>query len=308
MITALLSTLMFSAVAFWMVRHAGRRDEARDPRLTGAALALITALPALVLCLPKAGTIPVPGIAAVESAGAPWWLWLGGLWLAGALWCLARLAWAALVLARWSKRSAVLGRIGNIAIRVMPGLQSPIAAGVFRPVVFVPETWHDWSPERRWMVMDHELAHHQRRDPLWRWCAELACALQWFNPALWWMARRLALQCEYACDARVISHGADARSYASMLCDLAAGMGPSRCDPPIALAMAEHSTLEGRVRRLLRRRSSPGPASIALWIAASVISAAAFALLGSDQGLGRETFTPEEIETRWSADPFPGES
>jgi beta-lactamase regulating signal transducer with metallopeptidase domain len=307
MITLLFSTLAFSALAVWMVRQAGRRDEARDPRLTGAALALVTLLPAMILWLPKAGTIPVPALEVAVPAGKSWWPWLAGLWAAGAALGLLRLALATLALARWQRCSVHVGSCGRIAIRAMAGLKSPVAAGVFRPVVFVPDTWHEWAEARRKMVMDHELTHHQRHDPLWRWCAELACALQWFNPAVWWMARRLTLQCEYACDAQVLSRGGNARAYASMLCDLAAGTDAGHSELPLALAMAERSTLEGRVRRLLTRRSSAGPASIAIWIAASVISAAALALLGSDASGHRTLFTPEEIETRWSADPFPGE-
>jgi bla regulator protein BlaR1 len=176
-----------------------------------------------------------------------------------------------------------------------------VAAGVFHPVIYVPDAWNHWSDRAREIVLDHETAHHRRRDPLWRWVAEIACAVNWCNPLVWWMVRRLTIQCEYACDTSVLRNGVAAGDYAALLCDLAEASsfrGP-------ALAMAERNSLECRVRRLVDARKPQGVAGVGLMIAVAVVSASAFALIGFKSVVAPQ-ISPGEVRTRWSADPFPG--
>lgn len=61
-----------------------------------------------------------------------------------------------------------------------------------------------------------------------------------------WLSRRLALQSEVVCDARVIRSGFRKDHYAHILCDLASHA------PYSAVAMASPSGLEWRVRHLGR--------------------------------------------------------
>ena len=209
-------------------------------------------------------------------------------------------------LARWRLRSELVGRIGRVEVRKLAGLRGPVAAGVWRKVVFVPAGWNDWSVDARRMALDHELTHHRQRDPLRRWVAELACAVNWFNPAVGWIARRLALQCEFACDAAVLRGGVEARVYARLLCDCAeAGMsrGP-------LLAMAGQGALESRVRRMLAPVRPVRACVVACLIGLTVGAAATLAMLGPPARAPKpkpEVFTPQEIQTRWAAEPFPGE-
>jgi hypothetical protein len=76
-------------------------------------------------------------------------------------------------------------------------------------------------PERRRLVLLHELAHVARRDSLSRSVASLVCALYWFHPGAWFAARRLRIEQEHAADDRVLTAGAPARSYAISLLHLA---------------------------------------------------------------------------------------
>src|SRR5579864_1983156 len=58
----------------------------------------------------------------------------------------------------------------------------PLAAGMWHPLVLLPASASEWSPERWRIVLLHELAHIQRRDSLTQALAELALCLYWFHP------------------------------------------------------------------------------------------------------------------------------
>lgn len=69
------------------------------------------------------------------------------------------------------------------SIRILPGLACPMALGVFRPVVFLP------SGQVPLLAVRHELTHVKRRDLAGKALLFLVCALYWFDPLVWHMAR-----------------------------------------------------------------------------------------------------------------------
>lgn len=297
-----IAALIFSLLASLLVWHCGKRDTTRAPQVTAVAIAILLVFPLLSL-LPKFAVLPAshPGSGAADDHG----LLFQWIWLTGAILLTLRVLLATIAIERWrngSQRidSLPLGR-RQVEIRSLSSINSPVAAGVLRPVVFVPEHWTTWRSEDRAMVLAHELAHHCRFDPLWRSLGALACALHWFNPLVWWLVRHHAAQAEFACDARVVRDGFQPRCYASLLCDLAS----TESSPVPAAAMAERSSLAKRVSRLMSPAGAVSPAYSALLIGAITIAAIAMAVLQR-----AESPTPAipstEIQTRLSADPFPG--
>lgn len=304
----MIAMLTFSAIAALLVYLAGRGDAARDPRLTLVALGLLAVFPALWFFLPKVGVLPATAGNATEAgegSGFSWWSIAGAVWVVGFLYGAVRLLLAARGISAWRKRSVFSGSEDGVEIRVLDGLRGPVAAGVFRKVVFVPEAWETWPHETRRMVMEHELAHHRRRDPLWRWIAETACVVNGCNPLVTWMARRLAEQCEYACDAQVLSRGGvSARDYARLLCDFAESSTPRG---PVLAMSSSGSALESRVRRLMKPVSPKGNVVVPVLLVVVTGVAAGLAVLGPQVEKSAEVFTKEEVEMRWSAEAFPGE-
>lgn len=305
--SALITTVLFSSVAAGWVYLVGRRDPARDPQLTGWALGWMLLYPLAAIALPKwipisssAGELPST-TAILGDAG--WY----ALWGAGCAMVSARLLIAAWVVRSWRRRSLLLERRDRVEIRLSPQVGGPVAVGVRHPVIYVPRAWLDWSEETRRIVIAHETAHHSRKDPMLRWIAEIACAVNWFNPLVWWMARRLVMQCEFACDAEVISKGVQKNHYVGVLCDLAI------CDRdagPIA-AMATKSSLEKRVIRLSNNRELRALATCPLlrcWIfgGALTLCGTALAMMGP-RAAPPSPVPQQEAQIRWSANPFPGE-
>ena len=153
------------------------------------------------------------------------------------------------------------------------------------------------------MVLAHETWHHRRRDPLWRWVAGISLAVNWYNPLVWWMVRRFTVQCEYACDACVLHQGVSARVYATLLCDLAESNDPGMH----AIAIAGKASLEGRVRRLMSATPVKGLPGVFVMISCVVASAMSLVFIGQ-KTRPAESFSQEEVKTRWAANPFPGDN
>lgn len=135
----------------------------------------------------------------------------------------------------------------------------PMAWGTCRPVILIPSVADTWAEDRRRAVILHELAHVSRYDCLTQTLAFLTCALYWFHPATWWVARRLRMERELACDDRVIAAGTQAREYASHLLEIAYAFGNQRASA-LAVSMARPHQLERRMLAALdaaRNRSTP---------------------------------------------------
>ena len=135
----------------------------------------------------------------------------------------------------------------------------PIVFGTRVPTIVLPAVSDTWSQDRLRAVLRHELAHVARYDCLTQLAAEVACALYWIHPGVWWIARRLRIERELACDDRVLAAGTHARRYAGHLLELAYSVGGHRA-PALAVSIARARQLEGRMRAVLdtaRNRATP---------------------------------------------------
>jgi hypothetical protein len=157
----------------------------------------------------------------------------------------------------------------------------PMAFGTWQPAILIPSVADTWSEDRRRAVLLHELAHVARLDCLTQLMASAACAIYWIHPGVWWLAQRLRIERELACDDRVLGAGAHARDYAGHLLELAYTLGGYRA-PALAVSMARPRQIEDRILAALdaaRNRAAPAlrsrMAGIALTAALLVPLAAA---------------------------------
>ncbi len=200
-------------------------------------------------------------------AGSGWLLWLVPVWLTGTLtcliapltglWQLERLKKGAtrVLDGRWTELLDGLRTTLKIRreVRILrsAGASMPLTFGVWRPVLVIPAEADGWSPERRRLVLLHELAHVRRLDWLTQMLAHAACAVHWFNPLAWLAARRMHVEREQASDDLVLSCGAKASDYARELLAIAANYQDRPLMALAAVPMARHSALESRLRAVL---------------------------------------------------------
>ena len=161
----------------------------------------------------------------------------------------------------------------------------PMAFGTRRPAILLPAAADTWSDDQRRAVLLHELAHVARYDCLTQSLAAVACAIYWIHPGVWWIARRLRIERELACDDRVLAAGTNPDDYASHLLQFAYSLRVDMA-PALAVTMAAPSSLEVRLRALLdsgRTRQVPGLRSraAATAIAAVLVGAIAAARMGA---------------------------
>ena len=166
-------------------------------------------------------------------------------------------AWAALL----REGHEVLGIRRDVRLLRGTATTMPMALGAWQAAVVLPSVADEWSLERRRAVLLHELAHVARRDCLTQLLAAIACAVYWPHPGIWWLARRLRVERELACDDLVLRAGTPAIDYAGHLLDVAYTLG-GRTTDALAVGMARRSHLEGRMLAVLdaaRNRALPAP-------------------------------------------------
>src|SRR5215471_2965271 len=116
---------------------------------------------------------------------------------------------------------ARLGIRGPARVLISGAVRTPMAGGVWRPMIFLPPDAASWSGERRDIVLAHELSHIARRDPLRHLAARVAVGCYWFHPLAWIAAKHASLAREQACDENVLALGIRPSDYARVLLDLA---------------------------------------------------------------------------------------
>lgn len=148
-------------------------------------------------------------------------------------------------------------------------VEMPLTWGIIRPQVLIPADAENWSTDQQRSVLLHELAHIQRWDWLTQTVAQISCAIYWFNPLVWVADRRMRLERERACDDHVLTNGCWATDYASHLLEIARVSRPSIFAERAAVAMAQPSWIENRLRVILatdrnRRRLKKGAVSVSV--------------------------------------------
>jgi beta-lactamase regulating signal transducer with metallopeptidase domain len=182
-------------------------------------------------------------------------------------------------------------------------------AGFLRPVLIVPQEAREWDQTTWHCVLAHE-AQHIRQGDLWLgWIAHLTRVFYWWHPLAWSLTRRMGLECEACCDDAVLRLGVRAADYARVLLGFT-NVDPRIPAPVFSIQGRTPSSLCHRVERLLTGGAVTAPAWRAFALATLLIVG-----VGSCFWLGFERAPHEsqaelkgEVDVRWAANPFPGDS
>lgn len=93
----------------------------------------------------------------------------------------------------------------------------PFTFGWLKPQIILPVGAHRWPLDQLRMVVLHEMAHIARRDYFNTMMVRLLQVLFWYHPLFWLAKYRLGVECEKACDDRVILAGHPQTRYAECL-------------------------------------------------------------------------------------------
>ncbi len=224
--------------------------------------------PAVALSLP----LTLPSSAWLDDA-LPW---IVALWASGAFALSLRMAFGVawiqhlrggvqgadhgLWQARIDDLAARFGIARRVVVRLVDSLDSPVAAGWWRPVVLLPTAVVARMPvDLIEALLAHELAHIRRHDYLVNLLQSAVEALLFYHPVTWWLSRRIRIEREHVADALAVEVTGQPRKLALALSQLSDLQRPEPALPHLAQA-AHGGQLMSRIEHLVRpgRRTASG--------------------------------------------------
>jgi uncharacterized protein YjbI with pentapeptide repeats/beta-lactamase regulating signal transducer with metallopeptidase domain len=167
----------------------------------------------------------------------------------------------------------------EIYLRLSYETETPVAIGFRRPVILIPtELANADGLSAIESLILHEHAHLRRNDD---WTNLLQRAIErvfWFNPIVWFVGRRIALEREIASDDAVVEKTGEAHAYATSLWKLVREMRMPEHAVVAPGALLTRKQITVRIEQLLDKRRSRlhrSPAT-ALGVAAAGILSVAF--------------------------------
>jgi beta-lactamase regulating signal transducer with metallopeptidase domain len=242
-----------STAQVMMVEQPRAHAEVDDKALPAEPMPVVHASAGVDAWLPRAA-------AGLVAAGVV----AGLLWLALGFWGVARMGRRAQVVhdPEWLRSAHEAAEQLQLRRPVLllrdRGAVMPATGGLLWPAVVLPANADEWADDRRRAVLAHELAHVKRFDTLTQALAQVACALFWWHPAVWYAARRLRVERERACDDLVLRTGTRASDYASHLLEIARAHRSPWLASPALVSMARPSQLESRLLWVLDAARSRG--------------------------------------------------
>ncbi len=199
--------------------------------------------------LRHAPAVPAP---APVPAYSPWLLAAAGIYAAGVLLALVRLAFGYLFTRRLVRAAARIEQPGDDALFESTWITVPMTVGWRRPKILLPADWRDWDVAKLDAVLAHERTHIRRADWAIALLAGINRSIFWFHPLAWWLERRLGILAEQACDDAALLLINSREPYAQALLDMAAAVktGQGRLVWE-AMAMAKANEVRKRIERIL---------------------------------------------------------
>lgn len=236
---------------------------------------------------PEPEAAPAPAAVLYATGAALCGLFFGTAWL----WSLRRF-WDAVpakgdFLRRWQEEHTGLL---PVQIRVSRAVRAPLAYGLLRPVVLLPEST-DWADEDQLTcVLTHEYIHIRRGDLLWKLLLAAALCVHWCNPLVWAMYFCANRDLELACDeAAVRILGLNSRKrYACAL--LAAA---ERGFFPLCTTYVSKNHMEERIRAVMKMKKQ----SLAAVLAALTLTAGVTAVFATSKAPLDVDKLPSAVQT-----------
>ena len=142
-------------------------------------------------------------------------------------------------------------KVGSrISVDISPDLPSPLATGLLRPTILLPDG--ALSDAQLRCVFLHELTHIKRRDLWMRFFALCGVVIHWYNPLMHLLNHKLKEHSEQSCDEQVAAAMSreERLTYGDMLLRLAARstLGPSEW----AVTLSTKESIQQRLGRIVK--------------------------------------------------------
>jgi uncharacterized protein YjbI with pentapeptide repeats/beta-lactamase regulating signal transducer with metallopeptidase domain len=170
----------------------------------------------------------------------------------------------------------------EIYLRLSYETETPVAIGFRRPVILIPTelaTAEGLAAIEQLIL--HEYAHLRRNDDWTNLVQRTIERVFWFNPVVWLVGRRIALEREIASDDAVVEKTGEAHAYAASLWKLAREMRMPEHSVVAPGALLTRKQITVRIEQLLDAKRGRLHRSPAAALGIAVASLAAVALVAS---------------------------
>lgn len=143
----------------------------------------------------------------------------------------------------------------DVRLATHPLVSSPLALGLVRPVILVPEDWPAMSLAARRASLIHELQHLANYDDWLSLLRAVVGGIFFFHPLVHWLLWRIGQESELVCDDAALAAGIGQRDYARLLLRFA--QRPTTLSyrrlarPAWSVPFGSRKTIKGRLLRLL---------------------------------------------------------
>lgn len=194
----------------------------------------------------------------------------------------------------------------EIYLRLSYEIETPVAIGLGRPVILIPT---ELAGEQGLATLEplvlHEHAHLRRYDDWTNLVQRTIERVFWFNPIVWIVGRRIALEREIASDDAVVEKTGEAHAYATSLWRLAREMRMPEHAVVAPGALLTRKQIAVRIEQLLdanRGRLHRSPAAALITVCAGI---AAVAFVATSAPAIELPSQPEAVMTAHAAAPSP---
>ena len=261
--------------------------------LAGALLLPLTLLVPPEVAAFRINSAGVLAASRVTMQGSWWHISeiLAVVWAVGAGLVLLRIVIGHLTLSRLLREATPLDTVSATPV-YFADISVPVVAGLANPVILLPRSAEAWTASQRSAALKHELQHVDRKDLWTMTIGHLACAIYWFHPLVWAVARLSRQEQESACDDAVLASGFEPDSYADALVAAARHITSTNL---IGCQMLTRKTLKSRIARLFDSGLAriPSRAGLRGAVAASVAAIAFVGMLvGTQRAAGQQGSGP----------------
>ena len=184
-----------------------------------------------------------------------------------------------------------MGLTATPLLAVSFAVDSPMAVGLFRPRLLLPEEC--FESRQLAFILRHELTHYRRRDLWYKLVLLAANALHWFNPLIWLLRREAEQDLELTCDGAVVS-GADDETRRAYSEALLASIRPRKGRAVLSTHFSSgKAAMKERFRNILGKRGRKR--GLTVLTAALTVTVAAAGVFGVRSAAMDGMLSPEEL-------------
>lgn len=171
-------------------------------------------------------------------------------------------------------------------------ISSPLLLGFFRPCIVLPSTSLPDS-DFQYTIL-HEMTHYKMKDMFYKWLVQFAVCLHWFNPLVHLMSRRIARDCELACDEAVIANlgPENRRAYGDTLIN-AIGAGGNYRDSLASVTLNESRELLKERLEAIMKFKKPSKLAAAAATVCTILFCTGAAAAGAYGAVAPEPSAPQ---------------